>query len=152
MGPHLLLLAAALLKAPPLSCPLTMPPDEVFVPPSPYTELAPFGAAWFGADSLWTVLPRGGVLYQTNKVFWWSVDWDSRRDPRPQLIVTARHLDSDRPAVWASRATNAHAADIGQAMLVGLELPYAGCWEVTGEYQGTTLSFVAWVPEVTAAR
>ena len=37
-------------------------------------------------------------------------------------------------------------------MLVGLELPYPGCWEVTGEYQGTLLSFVAWVPEFEAAR
>ena len=87
-----------------------------------------------------------------NKVFWWSVDGESRRDHRPRLMVTARHLDSGRPAVWASRATDADAADIGHAMLVGLELPYPGCWEVTGEYQGTLLSFVAWVPEFEAAR
>jgi hypothetical protein len=46
----------------------------------------------------------------------------------------------------ASRATNAHAGDIGHAMLVGLSIPGSGCWEVSAEYQGATLSFVAWVP------
>jgi hypothetical protein len=30
-------------------------------------------------------------------------------------------------------------------MLVGIDIPAAGCWEITGQYKGTTLSFVVWV-------
>jgi hypothetical protein len=45
-------------------------------------------------------------------------------------------------SVVASAATNAFADDIGSAMLVGIGLPTAGCWEITGHLKGTQLSFV----------
>ena len=145
MGIHgLLLLVTSLLGAPLESCPVTPAPEASFVPPSPQPERAPYGASWYGTERLWTMLPRSGVLGRRNKVFWWSTDWDSRHDHRPELTVTARRVDGQ--PVRASRATNAHAADIGHAMLVGLTFPAAGCWEVTGEYKGATLTFVAWVP------
>src|SRR6266540_3454085 len=44
-----------------------------------------------------------------------------------------------------SRATNAFAEDIQSAILVGVDFPTLGCWEITGEYAGTKLSFVVWV-------
>jgi len=30
-------------------------------------------------------------------------------------------------------------------MLVGVDIPTIGCWEITGRYAGHTLSFVVWV-------
>jgi hypothetical protein len=30
-------------------------------------------------------------------------------------------------------------------MLTGVYLPAPGCWEITGNYEGTQLSFVVWV-------
>lgn len=86
--------------------------------------------------------PRG----VRDKVFWWSRNWDWRTDHRPELIVTARRLDGPAPALRVSPATNAHAADIHHAMLVALDIPAPGCWEITGEYEGHRLSYVVWVP------
>jgi hypothetical protein len=34
---------------------------------------------------------------------------------------------------------------MGQFMLTGVEVPAAGCWEITGRYDQTELSFVVWV-------
>ncbi len=66
-------------------------------------------------------------------------------EPQPALVVTGRRLDAPAPPLAASRATHAIAGDIGLAMLVGVRLPTPGCWEITGEYAGTPLSFVVWV-------
>ena len=116
------------------------------MPPAPQPEAAPFGATWYGTEGLWTVLPRDGVLLgRRHKVFWWSTGWEWRRDHRPRLTVTARQIDAQGESAAASRATNAHAADIGHAMLVGLTFPAPGCWQVTADYGGRSLSFVAWV-------
>ena len=49
------------------------------------------------------------------------------------------------PALRFYGATNAMADDIGEAMLTGVEFPTLGCWEVTGQYKKTELSFVIWV-------
>lgn len=133
----------------PDSCPVTLVPETPFVPRPPQPETAPFHGTWYGSERLWTVLTRGGALGRNNKSWWWSENWDSRHDMRPALTVTARRIrgtGKDEDFVRASRATNAHAADIGHAMLAGLAFPTGGCWEVTGEYEGATLSFVAWVP------
>jgi hypothetical protein len=45
----------------------------------------------------------------------------------------------------SSSATNAFAEDIGSAMLVGVNVPEAGCWMVNGHYGDTVLSFVIWI-------
>jgi hypothetical protein len=34
---------------------------------------------------------------------------------------------------------------MGAFMLTGIELPAAGCWEITGHYHGSSLRFVVWV-------
>jgi len=54
-------------------------------------------------------------------------------------------VDGPAKALVASSATNAFASDIGSAMLVGVEMPAAGCWEITGHYKEQRLSFVVWV-------
>jgi hypothetical protein len=33
----------------------------------------------------------------------------------------------------------------GSFMLVGVDFPTTGCWQVTGAYKGETVSFVVWV-------
>src|SRR5207247_11186717 len=50
------------------------------------------------------------------------------------------------PISNVSRATNAYHKDFGGwAMLVGVEFPASGCWEVTGRYKGQTATFVVQV-------
>jgi len=91
-------------------------------------------------DGTWSGLPyHDGATGQ--KVFWWSQGYDWRNP----LTVTGRRIDGSAPPLVASTATNAFAEDIGSSILVGVEIPAAGCWEITGHLNGVTLSFVVWV-------
>jgi len=63
----------------------------------------------------------------------------SQREDRVATFRTWR-------AVLVHDATNAHAEDIGSAMLTGANLPAAGCWEFTAHYGREMLTFVVSVP------
>src|SRR2546428_746526 len=43
------------------SCATTRAPDPPFVPPAPYSRLAPGDQFWYGTPALWTALPRNGA-------------------------------------------------------------------------------------------
>ena len=144
--------------AAPPSCRITQRPDPPFVPPAAFPA-APGGAGpgrpfWYGTDDLWTVVHDDGNWFGVrnanggyeNKSFWWSVAFKVDQEPQPALQVTGRRLDGSGSARSAG-ATNAAASDIGSAMLTGLTLPTAGCWELTGSYRGHDLSFVVWIPD-----
>jgi hypothetical protein len=91
-------------------------------------------------DGRWDQLARG------EKVWWWRVGYDGAEEPEPDLWIVARRLDAVAPdARTDPPATNGYHRDFHWAMLAGLEVPTPGCWEVTGHYEGTTLSFVVWV-------
>ena len=92
------------------------------------------------SDGTWGSLPYHDGGY-TQKVFWWSEGYDWRSP----LTVSGRRIDAPAPPLAASTATNASAADIGSSILVGVEIPTAGCWEITGHLKGVGLSFVVWV-------
>jgi hypothetical protein len=135
---------------PPDTCPVTLPPEPKFIPPPPYSRYAPYGF-WYGTDSLWTQTPGDGVWSglphnpegYTQKVFWWREGYSLGEES--QLSVSGRRLDAPAPALIVSRATNAFAADIHSAMLVGVIFPTLGCWEISGRYADAQLSFVVWV-------
>jgi hypothetical protein len=136
---------------PPAACPVTKAPDPPFVPPLPYSPSAPFaGEFWHGTEALWTLLPADGTWPglphnpdgYTQKVFWWRKGYSWTAEPEPQLTVMGRRLDAPALPLHASKATNAFAQDIQSAMLVGVDLPTLGCWEITGHYAGHDLSFV----------
>ncbi len=137
---------------PPDTCPVTRPPKTLFTPPPPYSRNAPSGF-WYGTDSLWTAIPWDAVWSSlphnpagfTQKVFWWRKGYSWKNEPQPQLVVTGRRLDAPAPPLKVSRATNAFAEDIQSAMLVGVDFPTLGCWQITGRYAGTELSFVVWI-------
>ena len=143
------------------SCPVTRPPDPPFVPPAPYPSQPPGGrghplgetAFWHGSPELWTAVPVDGMWpdlpyhrsVYSQKIFWWREGYAILDEPAPELVVTGRRLDTSVPLLLASRATNAGGADIGEAMLVGVDFPTLGCWEITGYYQGRELRFVVWL-------
>lgn len=135
------------------TCPVTKRPDPRFIPPSPFPEWPTLGEFWYGAAELWTAVPEDGEWRglphnehgYTQKIFWWSKDYFWLDDPQPPLVVTGRRLDTDAPPLKVSPATNAFADDIQSAMLVGVDFPTTGCWEITGRYQDAELSFVVWV-------
>ncbi len=134
-------------------CATTPAPNPPFTPPSPYSALPYAGEFWYGTEELWTMLPADGTwraLPHTDtgygqKIFWWRRGYDWQAEPNPKLTVTARRLDAPAPSVITSEATNAFHPDFGSAMLVGVEIPMLGCWEVTGHIEGYDLSFVVWL-------
>jgi hypothetical protein len=139
---------------PPATCPTTRRPEVAFAPPAPYPAQPPpayAGQFWYGTPGLWTVLRADGTWANlphsdagyAQKVFWWRQGYDIVAEPEPELTVTGEQLDGPASYLVASRATNA--AVIGQAMLVLVEVPAPGCWQITGHYQGHTLRFVVWV-------
>jgi hypothetical protein len=136
-------------------CPVTLPPDDPFVPPDPWPATPPGeDEYWYGDASLWTALPRDGrwaglSLPMGDKFWWWSAAFDVNEDSTPGLTVTARPVvlaggETPGEPVRASKATNGYHPSFHWAMLVGLKVP-AGCWEVTGEYRGQGLTFTLWV-------
>ena len=133
-------------------CPVTKNGTRSFVPPAPgYQDL--IGQFWFGTDELWTSLPESGEwngLPQSSegysqKTFWWSEGYSAMDDPDPDLRVTGTRLDLPEIYLIAFRATHAMNTDIGSAMLVGVVLPSAGCWEITGHFRDDSLTYVIWV-------
>ena len=135
---------------PPASCPITIPQDPPFVPPSPYDTMGYPGEFWYGSYSLWTAVRQNGIWEAlphnpegyTQKVFWWRDGYSWTEEPEPALTVTGERLDAPAPPLHASTATNAYARDIGSAMLVGVDMPTLGCWKITGKYGDAEVSFV----------
>jgi hypothetical protein len=143
----------ALPSEPPASCPITLAPETPFAPPDSWPATLSTGEFWYGTNSLWTALypaatwshlPHDKSGY-SQKVFWWAEDYYWRDNLEPDLIVTGRRLDADAPPLIASKATNGFHEELQSFMLVGVEIPSAGCWEISGSYNGQQLSFVVWV-------
>jgi hypothetical protein len=142
-------------SAAPASCPTTRPPDPPFVPPAPYPPTPPSvegDKVWYGTNELWTWLDADGTWEMAHdehvlfdKSFWWRQGYDWQTETTPRLQVTGRRLDAPAPTVTSSPATNGYEPSMGAFMLLGLELPTGGCWELTGHYHGQSLRFVIWV-------
>jgi hypothetical protein len=135
---------------------VTVPPNPPFTPPAPYDSLNSFvDHFWYGSSSLWTLIPSNGMWNSlplnpggyTQKILWWRDGYVWDQEPEPNLIVTGERIDESAPPLVVSKATNAYASDIGSAMLVGVDFPTLGCWKITGNYNGTELSFVVRVDE-----
>ena len=135
----------------PANCPVTPAPDVPFLAPSPNAPSAPWpGMVWYGSAALWTVLPTDGTWSglphnpegYTQKVVWWREGLWWLDEPQPALTVSGRRLDGDAPPLNVSRANSVFAEDMQSAMMVGVDFPTLGCWEITGRYQSDELSFV----------
>src|SRR5205809_7583762 len=140
----------------PASCPVTLPPAVPFTPSGEHKMGKNDNDFWLGTEKLWIALPKSGEAWGwvphapghehdlTAKIFWGSVDFDYHREEDYDLKVTGRRLDGDAPPLQVDKVTNAlfvpHAA-----MLTGVYVPAPGCWEITGDYKGSKLSYVVWV-------
>jgi len=130
------------------TCPVTISGEPFTQPSSP-----PRNRFWYGTEGLAVLLNRSGTWQgmgmkrnYRDKLFWWRQGYVGATEQRPELIVSGRMLDGNAPPANASRATNAYHKDFGGwAMLVMVEFPSSGCWEVTGQYRGQTANFVVYV-------
>jgi hypothetical protein len=141
----------------PDTCPVTKPLEQLFVPPSPYPTNPYRGASWFGTDHLWTALPVDGTWkglhYSpgdptfTQKLFLWRQGYDPHTERQPKVTVTGRRLDSSAPPLLADGASNGSVQRDQPFMVVGINFPTLGCWEIKGHYQDDELTFVVWVAQ-----
>lgn len=140
------------------ACPITEPGDSPFDPASETPEGPPelYDSVWYGTPALWTMVDHDGQVWPdlpvgedgslTQKTFWWAEGYVFDEEPAPNITVTAEHLDGSAPTVrGGGPGTNGTHPDLGSFMLVGLEIPQEGCWKITAEYQGASLSYVVWV-------
>jgi hypothetical protein len=86
---------------------------------------------------------ENGSVFRT-KLFFWALGYDGRKESRPKLIVTGKRLDGDAPDVAEPNATNAFMLGTSgpAAILTMIDIPIAGCWEITAHYRGHALTFV----------
>jgi hypothetical protein len=128
------------------SCATTVAPASPFAVPAASSA----SRFWYGSEALAVLLPRSGTWRgmgpshkYRNKLFWWRQGYSGATEPQPELVVSGRRLDGEAPPATVSRATNAHHMDFGGwAMLVTVEFPASGCWEVAGQYKGQIARFV----------
>jgi len=139
-------------------CLPTLPPNPAFVPAIQYPPGGPVnGTFWYGTDALWTALSVDGKwkmanrakgIVLTTKLVFRGRSFNWHREFEPQLVVTGKRLDGDAPSI---AVTHAHAVFVKgdrpagtmpPGMMVGLDIPTSGCWELTAHYRGQTLTFV----------
>jgi len=150
---------AALAQTPaqtiPQDCPVTRVDSQRFSPSAEYLRPEAWGDTgnWYGTSKLWTRPPLNGHWRTTqqflpkavfrDKLFWWREGYDPHHELKPSLIVTAKQLDGTGQ-VKLDNATNAVRAGV-PAMLVLIDVPTEGCWQVTANYADASLSYVVWV-------
>ena len=135
-------------------CPITTVTTPYVARP-PYLAEPPeyYRSVWHGNDALWTMLdPRGEVWAGlpnnagslTQKTWWWSRNFEIERERSPAITVTGMRLDAPGSVSAGNPGTHAY-ADFGTAMLVGVDVPATGCWEIRAEYEGAELAYVVLV-------
>jgi hypothetical protein len=134
-----------------IDCLTTTPAGQIFGKPFPSSD------RWYGSESLAVMLPQDGIWrgmgpehHYRDKLFWWSYGF--KPGGESNFKVSARNLSDSSLAAEISAPTNAHAPSLGGwTMLVAVEFPTAGCWEITGDYLGQRLSFVVEVRSKTVS-
>jgi len=72
----------------------------------------------------------------------------TQAEPYPKLKITGKRLDSSAPPVLlADHASNGCQEPEQPFMVVGINLPTLGCWEITGQYHDAQVTYVVWVTE-----
>jgi hypothetical protein len=143
----------------PESCPVTVPGDDAFTPASKAPDDPPsvYEVVWYGTPELWTMIDRQREInskrwLQGDKSFWWSENYTSGEPA--EVAVTAVHLNGSAPTVKDGAAAGSGfnpfmlATTHRSVTMVSVELPDPGCWELTAEFEGASLSYVIWVSDV----
>jgi len=144
----------------PASCPVTVPGRSAFTPASETPEGPPsvYDEVWYGTPQLWTMInPQGEVnskrWLEGDRTFWWSEEYSP--DNPGEFTITAEQIDGPTSTVRVSEPAGSGFSPFmvqpthESVTHVGIALPEPGCWRLTAEYKGATLSYVIWFTETT---
>jgi hypothetical protein len=102
--------------------------------------------AWYGGAALAALIPKNGVWNGMgpehnygDKFWWWRSGYDAKAESAPNLNISARLLDGRNTEIEVSDATSGFSSDPEvnwNSILIGMEFPSSGCWEITGMYDG----------------
>lgn len=128
------------------TCARTPPSGQIFSKPYPASD------NWYGTEALAVILPPDGIWrgmgpahHYRNKLFWWSYGFKPGSESK--MKVTGRRLDGNSPPANVSNVSSAYSPSLGGwTMLVAVEFPGPGCWEIAGQYLGQELKFVVEIP------
>lgn len=136
-------------------CPVTVSGVLAFTPLADAPEGPPpvSDEVWYGTPDLWTLInPEGEVnskrWLEGDRTFWWSQNFSP--DNPGEVSVTAEQVNGSASAVQASETAGTGFNPFmlqpthESVTMIGIELPESGCWELTAEYKGSTLSYVIW--------
>ncbi|MEM7360348.1 MAG: hypothetical protein AAF431_14725 [Pseudomonadota bacterium] len=134
-------------------CPVTIADNSAITFDTPLKTNGFMG--WHGSNQLAALIPSNGKWYfmgpehnYRNKFWWAHESYDASAEPRPPITISAKRLDAPADPVYRDNATHGRGIDSKwQAMLIGMEFPTAGCWEVTGRYHEHSLTMVFQVGE-----
>lgn len=131
------------------SCAVTEPPLPLFVPPARFPSAPGREQFWFGTAKLWTALserewrlPPG----YRQRTIWWIPEFTSYDSPIPDIRVTGRRLDRAAAPLHAEKPNGGRTAQ-GQFLMVMVELPSAGCWQVSGQLGDARVDYVVKVAD-----
>src|SRR6516164_5603770 len=143
----------------PKTCPIAKPPARPFIPPPPYPPTAGHECFWFGTEKLWTQL-RGDGIWKglphytpddptfRQKLFWWRQGYEVSAEPQPKLRITGKRLDTSGPTLLlADHGSNGWQQQDQPFMVVGINLPTLGCWEIKGQYHDAQVTYIVWVAQ-----
>jgi hypothetical protein len=145
-------IAAPAVAADAFTCPVTQRPATPFAPPEPYPRVKrPESFSW-GSEKLWINIGpgvwRANGFPSSGKMTWWreGFDWrvDQDAEGRPPLKVTFRRLDAALPPMeYTANAIHVGSSSkLPAAMMIGYDIPAAGCYEVIGDFRGDRVTFV----------
>jgi hypothetical protein len=141
-------------RDPPRSCPVTRTASHSFVPPAPFPAKPGKDQFWFGSERLWTILSTDGMWHGLhtesaygNKLFWYSLGLSRKEEGKRRVTVTGRRRDAGSPAfvTYADCCSSSSSGPHIYFMIAGVNIPSPGCWEITGDDQKGSVSFVVWV-------
>jgi hypothetical protein len=128
------------------TCPVTKAPDPPFTPPERWKPESPGDGGYFlfGTTGLWALVHNHWRLHlDGTKLPYFSEHYEWKNEPDPRMVVLARRLDAPAELVWADWVNGAGPSHRFSepidptkpgSMVTSLQVPTAGCWEITARY------------------